>query len=52
MRTVLLAAVLMAPAAICAAASFYLTVHGIDGWGWFLFAAMLTGSVRIRSDSI
>ena len=25
----------------CVAASFYLALHGIKGWGWFLFIAVV-----------
>ena len=35
------------PAIVCSAAAFYLAAHGKDGWGWFLFAAILMASVKI-----
>lgn len=29
----------------------YMAIHGISGWGWFLFAALLcVGSVSINKD--
>ena len=27
---------------ILACSSFYLALHGIQGWGWFLFGALIT----------
>lgn len=28
------------PGAICVGAAGWMAVHGIDGWGWFLIAAL------------
>lgn len=40
----------LAVASICAAGSAYLAIHGITGWGWFLFAAIWLGAIT-ASDS-
>lgn len=29
------------PAAITAGASAYMAIHGVTGWGWFLFATLI-----------
>lgn len=31
------------PTVICALASCYMAVNSIEGWGWFLFVAVLLG---------
>jgi hypothetical protein len=35
------------PSAICAAAAAFLCYKERDGWGWFLFAALLLGSAAM-----
>jgi hypothetical protein len=38
------------PSSICAAAAFYMAVHNIEGWGWFLFVAFLVAGVGIKGS--
>lgn len=43
MRHVLIAAFAFAPATILCGGAVYLAAHDIDGWGWFLVAALFVG---------
>jgi hypothetical protein len=48
MRHVFISALVLSPAIILASGATYLAVHGIDGWGWFLFVAAFAGSYSYR----
>jgi len=37
-------------ACICVAGATFLAVYGIDGWGWFLFVAVLLGCVNVTTN--
>jgi len=36
-------------ALVCAGISGYLAVNGTEGWGWFLFAAIITSNAEYSS---
>ena len=38
-------------AGICAAASGALAYAEKDGWGWFLFAALLLGCITVKTNA-
>lgn len=44
MKMIIMIFVCLIPAIICSCASVYLAVLGVDGWGWFLFVAVLMSS--------
>lgn len=43
MSRVLMVALVCLPSALCVGAAAHLASSGIDGWGWFLFAACCLG---------
>jgi len=43
-------ALCLIPSSICIAAAGYMAVHGIDGWGWFLFVGLLLGGYSYTTN--
>lgn len=43
MRHIFIAALAFAPPIVLSGGAFYLAANGIDGWGWFLFVAVIIG---------
>lgn len=35
-------------AAIFAGGAIYLAMNGKDGWGWFIFAALVLGAINVE----
>lgn len=41
----------MIPAALCIATAAYMAIHGIPGWGWFLFVGCLLGGFKYSEEA-
>jgi hypothetical protein len=42
-------ALLLISCAVCFAFAGYLAVHGLEGWGWFLFIGLLVSGVSYKA---
>lgn len=49
MKYIILFVLALMPATICVSVSGYLAIHGLSGWGWFLFVGLLLSSVSFSS---
>ena len=49
MKDIALVILFLLPCCLCVLGAVYIAVTGSDGWGWFLFVAVLLGSVKYNS---
>ena len=49
MKNAYIATLAFAPSIACAAFAGVLAMHGLEGWGWFLFVACLLGGVSVKN---
>lgn len=51
MNRVTLLLLALIPSTACLVVSGYLAVHGMEGWGWFLFVGLLLGQTLAEGGS-
>lgn len=48
-KELLTVAIIFISPALCFSTAAYLAVHGVEGWGWFLFAGLLVSAARVKT---